>query len=90
MRVLYVSGDDYCVLDFEEHVRENKLTFEQSSKIKRLFDSDNYEVTVEIEEKEFGDICPNFVKFIKNEVVDSDSSKHSNFYTEEDELFKHK
>lgn len=89
MKVLYVSGDDYSANDFENHVTENKLTFEEASKLETFLDEYGEETNIIVEEMEFGDICPKFLDFIKNEVIDYDDSEHSNFYTEEDELFKH-
>jgi MoaA/NifB/PqqE/SkfB family radical SAM enzyme len=79
-KVLFVTGEDYSALSFE---RENagSLVSDIIDNIQD-YESDEWELSVH----EFGEIDPNFVKFIKNKIQDYDMSKDTNFYLETEKL----
>ena len=85
-KLIYVHGDDYASLFFEDWVRNNKLTFEDVCELDTIEDDEGY---AEIEVKHFGEICPQFLSFIRSEVQDYDESKHHNFYFSDDKIFDH-
>jgi hypothetical protein len=61
-RVLFVSGEDYSALSFEQ-VNKGALVSDIIDNIQD-YESDEWELSVH----EFGEIDPNFVKFIKNNI----------------------
>lgn len=91
MKILYVWGDDdYGALMFEQ----SKYSVEQVAEMCQETDYINIEYTEgvgEFEETtqfnakvyEFGEVDPEFIKFIKDDIQDYDDSKHHNFYVVE-------
>lgn len=76
MKVLVVSGGDFSAQEFEnEH--GGKAVSEIISDISS-FESDEWELEV----KEFGDIDPAFVDYLKKDVIDYDMNKSTSFYLE--------
>jgi len=77
MKVLFVTGDDdFHALSFEEdHGGKNisDIIADPDS-----FQSDEYRLEV----KEFGDVDPAFVAFIRKDIQDYDDSKTKTFYLE--------
>lgn len=84
MRVLKVYSDgDYGAVEFENQY--------SGTLVKTIIDNINdYKQDVEedwdadflLHVYEFSDICPEFVKFIKEDIIDYDDSKHTTFYLE--------
>jgi hypothetical protein len=76
---LFVKGDDYSALNFEQNFNAQQVYDDMVSKgEKRVsFESDEYYIDVYI--KEFDDIDPEFIDFVRNEIHDYDSSKHYDF-----------
>ncbi len=84
MRVLKVYSDgDYGALAFEN--------VWSGTAVKDILDNiDNYKQDVEedyeaeflLETYDFGEIDKEFVKFIKDDIIDYDDSKHKTFYLE--------
>lgn len=90
MKILHVTGDDdYSALNFECIVEDRQLTFEQASEL-GTFEDDNYEGEITVNLVEFREVDENFIHFVKTHMMDYDYSKSENFYTEQDEIFKHK
>lgn len=84
-KVLYVSGSDYSASFFEDWVVDNKLSFDEASELDDIQDDEGY---AEVSVLTFGEICPKFAKFVRDELVDYDSGKHSNVYFKEDGIFR--
>lgn len=90
MKVIFVTGDDYAALEFEQsHEGQEVSNFietyfdEGETSIEYTFLTDNQvERTVEIELLQFASVSLDFVKFVRNQVQDYDQSKHENFYCE--------
>lgn len=89
MKAILISGDgDYCAVHFEskfggtpvKDIIENPELFEPTDE-----DEDEDE-TWSIEVIEVGEVDPRFVKLIRNEIEDYDSSKHKTFYLENEKV----
>lgn len=84
MKVLLVnSGDDYAANSFENaHAGTKVLDIIANPD---LFlpgeEQDEYEYW-EFEVKEIGEVSPEFIEFIRNDIQDHDGKKHTNFYLE--------
>jgi hypothetical protein len=77
---LYVTGDDYAALYFEEKhdpqkVYESMLLVDTKHII--LPDEDTY---IEVRIKEFEKVNSDFLDFIQSEFADYDDLKHANIY----------
>ncbi len=79
-RILFVSGEDYSALSFEK-ANPGVLVSDIIDNIGD-YESDEWELSI----REFGEIDPEFVKFIKNNIQDYDMSKDVNFYLETEKL----
>lgn len=78
MKVLFVTGEDFSALEFENQYSGTAV----SEIIDNLCDYEN-EDEWELKVLEFeGDIDPNFIAFIRNNIQDYDMSKSTNFYLE--------
>lgn len=84
-KFLYVSGDDFSALFFEDWVINNKLSFEEASNLNIIEDDEGY---AEIELKSVGEVCPSFIEFVKD-IQDYEDSKNQNFYFPNDKIFNH-
>lgn len=76
-KVLYVWGDDdYGALTFEEGSVSKEAMFESlkaEPDNEKSFDGFNAKAL------EFGEVDPEFIKFIQMEIQDYDDTKHKNF-----------
>lgn len=77
---LYVYGDDYSALGFErkynvQDVYEQMVAEEVT---KKVIENDEYYIEAKIEE--FGEIDPDFVSFMLNNLCDYDQLKSENIY----------
>lgn len=89
-KVLLVSGlSDYGVVSFEYYNKKNNMTLQDW--VKRLeskeskteyIDTNDYDFSVEL--YTFGEIDKKFVEFIRDEIVDYDMSKHTDFFVVEE------
>lgn len=77
---LYVNGEDYSALIFEENYDKQKFYEEmvRDGVTKRVIETETEYIEVEI--LEFGEIDDRFISFIRDRFMDYDYSKHSNFY----------
>ena len=83
MKILRVYGDDYSALDFER----SKLTIEDGVKsAEEGFGDMVIDFYAEFQTYDFGDVDFEFIKFIKNELMDYDNSKSDNFYIVNEEI----
>ena len=94
MKMIYVSGDEYASLLFEQDQQFNEV----SEFISTYFDEGENEIeysficqnglteTVSVELFEFDSIDPQFIVFIRKNIQDYDDSKHHNFYFEGDKF----
>ena len=90
MKMIYVSGnDDFAALDFEKHFN--------GKTVKEIIDSEfsNHTSSIEFETDEgnfeielynFGEVDPEFINFVNNQILDYDQSKHTNFYFEDETI----
>lgn len=83
-KAIYVTGEDFASVFFEDWIRNNKLTFEEACNLTEIEDDEGY---AEIEIKEFGNICPRFLQFVYDS-QDYEHSKNENFYFSNHEIFK--
>jgi hypothetical protein len=84
MKVLYVHGDDYAALHIEDVLGVKGAALMASENGGELT-IDNGEVYAELSIKEFGEVDPAFVSFVKYTLMDYDASKHENFFVIEEE-----
>ena len=85
-KAIFVTGEDYSAVHFEDYVREHKLSFSEAYNLGTV---ENDEYFFEVETKEFGHICPEFLDFVLCDIQDYEDSKDKNFYFSNDEIFKH-
>lgn len=88
MKLLYINGDDYAALTFEEEVGTNKES------LKRFIEEMNMkpgntctmlnDEYLDVHYLEFKDVDPKFINFIKLNLIDYDHSKNKNFYIVEE------
>lgn len=74
MKILLITGDD----DFAAATFEEDMSISQAvQKINAGRDlGEGYDGKI----LEFGEVDPEFIDFIKNDIMDYDDSKHKNFY----------
>jgi hypothetical protein len=78
---LYVHGDDYAALEFENNYNEQEVYTDMVAKgeKKRVLSGDDYYIEVDI--KEFnGQVPADFLDFIMHDFSDYDDLKHSKIY----------
>lgn len=77
---LYVAGGDYSALSFEENYSEQEVYEKMviAGETFKALDHDDYYIEVYI--KEFEDIDPKFIDFIRDNFIDYDMAKDYNFY----------
>lgn len=85
-KLIYVDGEDYAAVFFENWVEANKLSFEDVCVLSEIGDDEGY---AEIQVLEFGEIDPKFIKFMY-QVQDYETSKHENFYFKDNKIFNGK
>lgn len=78
MKIVYVSGQcDYSALEMEE-------SGELKSLVKKMLKDDLTEIESEdesrVEIREVGEVDKRFINFVRNNIVEYDLSKMSNFY----------
>lgn len=87
MKVLYISGDDYSSLKFEQKYSGTKVAeiianlseYESTEDQEDDYgDTEYWELSVE----EVGEVSEEFLNFVRTRVQDYDDSKHRNFWTE--------
>lgn len=90
MIMIFVSGDDYAALEFEQAHEKLPVSYfidtyfdKDETEIAFSFVTNNHEErTVDIELLKFESVSLDFIKFVRNQVQDYDQSKHENFYCE--------
>ena len=90
-KVLLVSGmDDYGVLQFEDYNQELEYSLqdwverlEKTEKKREYIEEEEWSFSVEL--FEFGEIDPNFLVFIQDNIQDYDDSKHTDFFVVREE-----
>ena len=79
MKILHVTGDDYAAMYVEDDIgveKAVKMTLENGGKLK-INNDDTYAV---LTIREYKDVDPAFIEFIKDTIMDYDMSKHENFF----------
>lgn len=91
MKVLYISGDDYSSLKFEQKYTGTKVSDIISNLSEYMCEEDQedeygdpeyWELSIE----EVGEISDEFLNFVRTRVQDYDDSKHKNFWTENETI----
>lgn len=85
-KVLLVSGlSDYGVLNFEDYNEKNDMTLqnwverlETKENKKEYIEEDNLKFSVEL--FVFGEVDEKFIEFIRDEIIDYDDSKNTDFF----------
>lgn len=81
MTILEVYGDDYSAVTFEDELNEDVQKYVDLCSE----NGGNYEEDgIEFEIHEFGDVDPDFITWVKDDLLDYDDGKHHNFYVLED------
>ncbi len=80
MKLIYVTGsDDFAALKFESYFNGKPV----KEIIERFFDNDEeHDGDFNMHLYEFGEIDPKFIKFVRHNIEDYDTSKNQNFYFE--------
>jgi hypothetical protein len=88
MKILYVTGYyDYGALMFEEsfgvdHEEIKAIKIGETKKFQGECNGEDYDFIATM--LEFSDIDPEFIKFIRREIMDYDLGKNNNFYVIKD------
>lgn len=80
MRVLFVTGEDFSAVEFENENKGKSVT-EIIDNISD-YESDMWELSV----YEFDSIDPKFIEFVRDNIQDYDQSKEQNFYVEGEKI----
>ena len=77
---LYATGSDFSAMDFEKYDQAQEIYEEmiQADVNEKVFESDDYYFEVKI--LEFGVIDDKFIDFIRDEIMDYDQAKASDFF----------
>jgi hypothetical protein len=77
---LYVYGDDYSALGFSEkyNTKEVYESMIAAGITHKILENDEYYIEVKI--KEFGEIDPEFIYFMKDQLCDYDNLKNSDIF----------
>lgn len=83
-RVLHVSGNDYAALDYEEATKNGKI-LPQELWEKSWDEQDNLPyrddgLLFNYKAYKFGDVDPDFIKFVQDEINFRDTWEGNNFY----------
>lgn len=79
-KYLYVKGEDFSAMVFEENFNPQKVYEEM---IEKGVDSDSFECNdtwIEVKIKTFNEVDPEFEIFVKSELCDYDVLKDSNLF----------
>lgn len=89
MKAIYINGDDYGALQFENKFKGTKVSdvisnFQDYVLVEHggNVEADEEDSYWEIEVIEVGEVSPEFLKFVRDNIQDYDDLKHSNFYLE--------
>lgn len=82
IKVLYVYGNDYAAVDFENSDYTPKIVYEilernsetELEQLKEKYGDTEFKIL------EFGEVDENFIAFVRNDIQDYDISKDQNFY----------
>ncbi len=84
MKMIYVYGDDFAALEFENQFN-GKLTKDVIDEmIPEPFVGSHEFDDFSIRLYEFDEIDPQFIEFIRRHIQDHDQSKNENFYFEDE------
>lgn len=77
---LYVYGDDYSALHFDQEYDKQELYESMVNKNEkhRIIETDEFYIEIKI--KEFGEIDDTFVQFIRDYLCDSDDLKNADIF----------
>ena len=79
MIVLEVSGQDYAAVNFEDDLEGDVQKYvDLCSENGGSYEDEEFGVEFDIHE--FGKVDPDFVAWVKNNLLDYDDGKHHNFY----------
>lgn len=88
MKILYITGageDDFGAMSVEQEIGV-KEAYQLAKENGGSYTYETDETYADISIKEFGDVDPKFITFIRNEFIDYDNSKATDFHViEEDE-----
>lgn len=81
-KVLLVKGSDYSAIEFEKLAKDGTIVPEElwgeswQAQIPMWFDNNEFQYQA----YRFGDVDPEFVKFVQEEINYRDTSEATNFY----------
>ncbi|WP_291566757.1 MULTISPECIES: hypothetical protein [unclassified Clostridium] len=84
-KYLYVKGEDFSAMTFEENFNPQKVYEEM---IEKGIDSDSFEFDgtwIEVKIKTFNEVNPEFEYFVKSELCDYDMLKDVNLFRVDEE-----
>ena len=82
MKLLLVNGDDYSALQFESSIYtvEEIIGLIEDKNEERLEEIKNELGYTDFQLFEFGEVDPKFIRFVRDNIQDYDTSKSENFY----------
>lgn len=81
-KILLVSGDDdYAAMTFEQSNISVKEAYELAVEAGGRYETEIDETSVNFRAYEFGEIDPDFITFIGDNIQDYDHTKSTDFYT---------
>ncbi len=78
MKILYVYGDDYAALEFENADMDLKQIYDEADGGQIVVQE--HEPKIIAQAIEFGDVDLEFIKFVKDNLIDYTFAKDRNFY----------
>lgn len=81
-KVLLVKGNDYAASDYEKVIEDGKILPEElwaeswEAQIPMWFDNNDFQYQA----FKFGDVDPEFIKFVQEEINYRDTNEATNFY----------
>lgn len=76
MKILYIFGDDYALLKWEDLDATNKSKITNNLKTN---DEYEFEEGYFVKMLEFGEVDIEFLKFMESKIIDYDTTKHNYF-----------
>jgi len=83
MKVLLVNGTDYSAVDFKDHCEEEEISYAEiwdKANEEEVWTFDDGTRYFEVQALEFGDVDPEFIQFLYDEIIDEDLAKHCDFF----------
>jgi len=87
MKIIYVYGSDYSATAFNNYIERVGMTLSEAwdkAKEEGTWAHETEEVYFEAQAMEYGEVDPAFIDFLRQEMIDYDSSKSTDFFVVEE------